>query len=385
MTNTWQFRGSEPQTVPPRPRVTSILPGSSEAEKFSAGYPGLTTAFATPDILQTLSLMFRRPLMSLGVSGDGDLQGVAQWPIDWKGPVGIAQRLPVRYIGLVTEPEDVAASVHALQKALAKRRVGRAYYSFPPHYRLNVEELQDQLSSVGLAASIRNDFASLPDRLIASGEPPVVIVPNVACILQMEGTSEEEIIAAVAQARARTSLRQTLRNISGRDATKEDVAVHLPRFMAGTYGRTGNDVPYPPGAFDIFWERHHTDPNVLMRTVVLDASNQPVGMAIGIVHHDVVYSLLLVRDYTVAKSLNVTARLITDMAAKGRANGCSYFDLGGGTAGIIEFKVRLGCRCQSYVDMQVTHPSYRPLFSLWEYGKKRHRLLRPEPQSGAGS
>jgi len=385
MTKKRQFRGCEPQAPPPRPRVTSIPPGSSETEKFHAGHPGLTTAFATPDILQTLSLMFRRPLMSLGVCGDGDLQGVAQWPIDWKGPVGIAQRLPVRYIGLVSEPEDVAASVHALQKALAKRRVGRAYYSFPPHYRLNIEELQDQLSIVGLAATIRSDFASLPDHPIASGESPVVLVPNVACILRMEGTSEEEIIAAVAQARARTSLRQTLRNISGRDATMEDVAVHLPRFMAGTYGRTGNDVPYPPGAFDIFWQRHHMDPNVLMRTIALEASNQPVGMAIGIVHHDVVYSLLLVRDYTVAKSLNVTARLITDMAAKARANGCSYFDLGGGTIVIKEFKVRLGCRCQSYVDLRVTHPSYGPLFSLWEYRKKRHRLLRPGPQSGAGS
>jgi hypothetical protein len=237
---------------------------------------------------------------------------------------------------------------------------------------------------VGLAATIRNDFASPPHRPIAIGEPPVVIVPNVACILQMEGTSEEEIIAGVAQARARTSLRQTLRSISGRDATMEDVAVHLPRFMARTYGRTGNDAPYLSGAFDIFWQRHHMDPNVLMRTVALDASNQPVGMAIGIVHHDVVYSLLLVRDYTVAQSLNVTARLITDMAAKARANGCSSFDLGGGTAGIIEFKVRLGCRCQSYVDLRVTHPSYGPLFSLWEY-RKRHRRLRPGPQSGAGS
>jgi hypothetical protein len=156
----------------------------------------------------------------------------------------------------------------------------------------------------------------------------------------------------------------------------EDVAVHLPRFLARTYGRTGHDVPYPPGAFDIFWQRHHMDPNVLMRTMVLDSSNQAVGMAIGIVHHDVVYSLLLVRDYTVAKSLNVTARLITDMAAKAKANGCSYFDLGGGTAGIIEFKVRLGCLSHSYVDMQVTHPWYRPLFNLWEYRKKRRRLLQ---------
>ena len=348
---------------------------SSQADKFSAGGPGLITPFAMPDILQTISLMFRRPLMSLGAYCDADIQGVARWPIDWKGPVGIAQRLPVRYVGLVTEPENVPACVHALQKALAKRRVGRAYYSFSPQYRLNAEELQHQLSEVGLAAAVRNDFEPLSDRSIAGREPPVIIVPNVACILQIEGTSEDEIIAAVPQARARTSLRKTLRHISGRDATMEDVAVHLPRLLTSTYGRTGNENSYPPGAFDIFWQRHNMEPNVLMRTMALNSSNQPVGIAIGLVHDGVVYSLLLVRDYTVAKSFNVTARLITDMAAKAKAKGCSYFDLGGGTAGIIEFKVRLGSRCHSYVDMQVTHPSYRSLFNLWEYCKKRHHFL----------
>jgi hypothetical protein len=319
--------------------------------------------------------MFRRPLMSLGAYCGSDIQGVAQLPIDWKGPVGIAQRLPVRYIGLVTDPENVPASVHALQKALAKRRVGRAYYSFSPRYRLNIEELQHQLSYLGLAAAIRSDFEPLPHRPIAGTEPPVILVPNVACILQIEGTSEDQIIAAVAQGRARTSLRQTLRHISGRDATMEDVAVHLPRLLTGTYGRRGMDVPYPAGAFDIFWQRHNMDPNVLMRTMALDSSNHPVGMAIGIIHQGVVYSLLLVRDYTVARSFNVTARLITDMAAKAQAKGCSYYDLGGGTAGIVEFKVRLGARCHTYVDMQVTHPCYRSLFNLWQYRKKTHRLL----------
>ena len=175
---------------------------SSQADKFSAGGPGLITPFAMPDILQTISLMFRRPLMSLGAYCDADIQGVARWPIDWKGPVGIAQRLPVRYVGLVTEPENVPACVHALQKALAKRRVGRAYYSFSPQYRLNAEELQHQLSEVGLAAAVRNDFEPLSPRPIAGREPPVIIVPNVACILKIEGTSEDEIIAAVQSLRA---------------------------------------------------------------------------------------------------------------------------------------------------------------------------------------
>jgi pimeloyl-ACP methyl ester carboxylesterase len=147
------------------------------------------------------------------------------------------------------------------------------------------------------------------------------------------------------------------------------------RLLTGTYGRRGIDVPYPAGAFDIFWQRHNMDPNVVMRTLTLDSSNHPVGMAIGIIHQGVVYSLLLVRDYTVARSLNVTARLITDMAAKAQAKGCSYYDLGGGTAGIVEFKVRLGARCHAYVDMQVTHPCYRSLFNLWQYRKKTHRLL----------
>ena len=380
MTNKRRFRWSEPQTAPAGPRVKSIPPDSSQTAKLYAGCPGLITAFATADILQTLSLMFRRPLMSLGAYGDSDIQGVAQWPIDWKGPVGVAQRLPVRYIGLVTEPENVPASVHALQKALAKRRVGRAYYSFPPQYGLNVEELQEQLSHVGLAAAIRNNFEPLLDRATVGREPPVIIVPNVACILEIKGTSEDEIIAALPQARTRTSLRQTLRHISGRDATMEDVAVHLPRLLQSAYDRTENDVPYPPGAFDIFWQRHNMQPNVLMRTMALNSSNQPVGMAIGLVHDGVVYSLLLVRDYTVAKSFNVTARLITDMAAQATAKGCSDFDLGGGTAGIIDSKVRLGSRCHSYVDMQVTHPWYRPLFNLWEYRKKRHGVLHAAPQ-----
>src|SRR6266581_5757296 len=192
MTNKRRFRRSEPQTAPAGPRVKSIPPDSSQTAKLYAGCPGLITAFATPDILQTLSLMFRRPLMSLAAYCDSDIQGVAQWPIDWKGPLGVAQRLPVRYTGLVTEPENIAPSVRALQKALAKRRVGRAYYSFSPQYRLNVEELQHQLSDVGLAAAIRNDFEPLVDRPIGGREPPVIIVPSVACILQIEGTSEDE-------------------------------------------------------------------------------------------------------------------------------------------------------------------------------------------------
>src|SRR5207302_3744865 len=80
-----------------------------------------------------------------------------------------------------------------------------------------------------------------------------------------------------------------------------------------------------------------------------------------------------------------TARLITDMAAKAKAKGCSDFDLGGGTAGIIDSKVRLGSRCHSYVDLQVTHPWYRSLFNLWEYRKKRLGMfhaapLLPEPE-----
>src|SRR5260370_2669026 len=97
MTNKRRLR-CEPQTPPPRPRVKSIPPDSSQTAKFYAGRPELLTPFATPDILQTLSLMFRRPLMSLGVYGDSDGQGGAQLPIDWKGPVGIAQRLPRRCI-----------------------------------------------------------------------------------------------------------------------------------------------------------------------------------------------------------------------------------------------------------------------------------------------
>src|SRR5437879_10674297 len=238
MTNKRRFRLCEPQAPRPRLRVKPIPPLSSQTEKLYAGCPGLITPFATPDILQTLSLMFRRPLMSLGAYGDSDIQGVAQWPIDWKGPVGIAQRLPVRYIGLVTEPENVPASVQALQKALAKRRVGRAYYSFPPQYRLDIEELQHQLSHVGLAAAIRADVEPLPDRAIAGSEPPVIIVPNVACILEIRGTSEDEIVATLPQARTRTSLRQTLRHISGRDATMEDVAVRLPHLLKSAYGRT---------------------------------------------------------------------------------------------------------------------------------------------------
>src|SRR5205807_5728579 len=189
MTNKRRFRSCEPRTPPPPPRVKSIPPDSNQTAKFYAGRPELITPFATPDILQTLSLMFRRPLMSLGVYGDSDVQGVAQLPIDWKGPVGIAQRLPVRYIGLVTDPENVPASVHALQKALAKRRVGRAYYSFSPQYRLNIEELQHQLSYLGLAAAIRNDFEPLLDHPIAGSQPSVTIVPNVTCVLQIEGTS----------------------------------------------------------------------------------------------------------------------------------------------------------------------------------------------------
>src|SRR5437660_8542651 len=194
MTNKRRFRLCEPQAPRPRLRVKPIPPLSSQTEKLYAGCPGLITPFATADILQTLSLMFRRPLMSLGVYGDSDVQGVAQLPIDWKGPVGIAQRLPVRYIGLVTDPENVPASVHALQKALAKRRVGRAYYSFPPQYGLNIEELQQQLSHIGLAAAIRNNFEPLLDRATVGREPPVIIVPNVACILEIKGTSEDEVI-----------------------------------------------------------------------------------------------------------------------------------------------------------------------------------------------
>src|SRR5437588_1918280 len=175
MTNKRRFRSCEPQTAPPPPRVKSIPPDSNQTAKFYAGRPELITPFATPDILQTLSLMFLRPLMSLGAYCDSDIQGVAQWPIDWKGPVGIAQRLPVRYIGLVTDPANVPASIHALQKALAKRRVGRAYYSFPPQYGLNIEELQQQLSHIGLAAAIRNNFEPLLDRATVGREPPVII------------------------------------------------------------------------------------------------------------------------------------------------------------------------------------------------------------------
>jgi len=50
---------------------------SSQADKFYAGRPGLITPFAMPDILQTISLMFRRPLISLGAYCDEDIQGVA--------------------------------------------------------------------------------------------------------------------------------------------------------------------------------------------------------------------------------------------------------------------------------------------------------------------
>lgn len=358
--------------------VEDLCAGCRDVREFRTAHAGVTTGFSEPDMVETFSLMFRRRQVSLGVYEGSSLRGIAAWPVDWKGPVGIAQRLPIPYVGLVAEAADVAPHIRMLQRALAKRRIGRAFYSFPPQLGLDVEELRTALDRAGMPAWIRPSFSAEPRHGgLRAHAASAVLVQAETCILAIgEAGDEEGFIAALPQPRLRTSLRRTLGVMTARDANEDDIVRHLPRLLEVSYGRAGQPVPYPPGAFEVLWRRHGGDPDVVMRTLVQATSGDLLGIAVTVTRNSQAHNLFLARDYTTDPAVNVSARLVTDAAAAACARGCATLDLGGGTEGIRGFKVRLGAVRHPYVDVEATHPLYKPLFDAWRSARSRTERLR---------
>src|SRR4051794_26357816 len=111
-------------------RITVL--GSRAVRKFLDSSPCETTAFCRPDVLRTLLLTFERSLLALGMYRGKKLEGVALLLVQRKGPLGIVQRLPIRYAGLVGEPASMPEYLKRLREYLASNGIGKAYYSFSP-------------------------------------------------------------------------------------------------------------------------------------------------------------------------------------------------------------------------------------------------------------
>jgi Acetyltransferase (GNAT) domain len=300
-------------------------------------YPQFTTPFSRPDILETISRVFGRPIVTLGIKNQTGLEGVAPLLIRKKGPFKIAQRLPVRYIGIITEAENVLDELISVTKTLREKGVVIAYYSFPPQVKLDVQKLR----CAGFEAEHETTY-----------------------LLPLKGGTADEVLQ-VAQPRMRSSVRQALRKLDISDATREETENRLCPMLEATYNRKERvGPPYPPDMGSTLWNRHRNgsgvDPTLHIRTARLKTTGEAVGMMVAITHPSTgqTYSWAIAREPGF-DNLQVSGALIADMGAIAAREGSKEFDLGGGTEGIKEFKRRLGGEPAEYTDIRVSDRRYK--------------------------
>jgi hypothetical protein len=191
----------------------------------------------------------------------------------------------------------------------------------------------------------------------------------------LEEISDENGIPLGANRRMKERLRQTWRHgVVVRDSWSSDVVDAMPRLLESTYVRNKGVSPYPTDFGNLLWNRHGDDPAFTMKTAHIGSASNVVGMAIGITHNHRMYSFIIAKDNEdeASKNLNVNGVLITEMARRAKEIGCTHYDLGGGTPGIIDFKRRMGSRTAPYANVTTAHPAYTAAFLCWE-GLKRFR------------
>jgi hypothetical protein len=321
--------------------------------------------FNHPSFLEILATAYQRELVLLGVFEGEALEAVASLLIQRVGPLGIAQRLPIRYIGLVTEqPGSVSRQLDALKEYLGQPsyRVGTAYYGFPPGF-----------SCDGLPDTNRHTVAGADETFVLS-----------LCDLTTEGLPHS------AGRRSLEKLRATRRaGLKIRDATEHDLRVLAPRLLETTYSRTGLESPYPEALHQQLLDLKDPDCRAHARVALVEdaaGAETVLGMLLCLTDRCRAHSLWYAKDYAnpLARKLAVEESLIADMAVRARALGCKEYDLGGGPEGIKEFKRRLGAEPRSYVYVKVTHPRYRLPFEAHRRAKEVFASIRRRCRSLSG-
>jgi hypothetical protein len=319
--------------------------------------PSLGHAFNHPKFLKTLAQSYRRELLYLGVFAASKLEAVGSFLLHRKGPIGVAQRLPIRYLGLASaNPAMIPEHVLELRDKLGKlsRRVGLAHYNFPPHSEI-IDIFSDESGCLeGIDVSIAQT--------------------NVLLL----GDANEEGFLPSTSSRIRGRIRAAYRaGLTIRDSTREELRDVLPRFLEATYDRTHLESPYNE---DLAWrlaDSYHGDSSFQARTAVLE-SGQVAGMLIAVVHGDKAYSLCYAKDYSdeTVRKLAVEEALVCDMVVRTMHLGCVEYDLGGGPEGIMESKRRLGAIGRPCVTVMVKHPLYEAALDLHEKAKRNFKPLR---------
>ena len=320
-------------------------------------FPELTTPFSRPDILETISNIFERSLVTLEIKGSDGLKGVASLPTYNRGPFRIAPQLPIRYVGLVTDHQNIIDELILLRQGLRERRIVIAYCSFPPQIKLDLQKLR----AAGFEADLRATY-----------------------LLPLKGNTPEEILQ-VAHPRMRSSVRHALKELIISDATREETELKLCPLLDATYNRkVFNGAPYPNVMGSILWERHRNfdkmDPTVHIRSARIKSTGKVVGMMVAITHPltEQTYSWAIARDPNYG-NLQISGALIADMGAIATREGSVVLDLGGGTEGIKEFKSRMGAETAEYANIMIADRRYKfaqKAHEKWGWVKKKaHSII----------
>ena len=317
----------------------------TDVQKFYDHHPSLTTPFVRTDILETISEAFGRELFYLKIKNEDKIHGIAGLVLHKRGPWFVANRLPIRYSGIVAKPEKLPNKLKLLHNFLLRRRIVMAYYSFPPQLSKKDHTFEDAEFDVEYEQSY---------------------------LLPINGATVDEILE-ITQPRMRSSVRKALNQLTISDSTEDEVKNDLYELMLKTYRRKDPQSmePYPPSIGSVIRNKFRAgdayDPTFHIRTARLKDNNEIAGMMIAISHPATrkTYSWMIARR-TDLGNLQVSGALIADMAAVAAGMGSEGLGLGGGTKGIKKFKQRMGGQPTEYLNVRVSTKGFKILQSIHE-------------------
>ncbi len=306
-----------------------------ELSLFLKSNPDKVSAFNRPEIKETMAEIYGMKLANIGISTEGQLQGVGQFFIQRKGPLGIVQAVPTRYTGPVVAHEILPQTLVKIKDYLSHHGIGKLLTDFPPSVHFDTTQIKE----VGY-----------------------VVKPMTSRIMDLR---KDDLLQSADQG-MRRGIRKTLSDprIEVSQPSEAEFLL-LEKFLAESYKNQGKNQPYPPNMSRIIWDKHHDDPLVHMSLVSFD--NQPIGMMVSAFGYDqTACSWMIGVDHTAIDTLGinypVSGVLIKDAAEWAKDQGAQYLDLGEGPEKVAEFKRRMGAVQVPYIAVEYTHPLYRPFF-----------------------
>ncbi|HVZ12229.1 MAG TPA: GNAT family N-acetyltransferase [Patescibacteria group bacterium] len=329
---------------------TSSLRSATVAEYEVArdAHPEYSTGFNDPNFLKTVA------------RAEGGSFEVFKWnTFESKGilpaivvrnhKAGTVNNVPIRYIGpIVDDPKTLPTTLKYLGSALATKLIYFNRASFTP--ALNELDLP-QFTEKGFQTY---DFTT--------------------CVLPLDDLSPEGLPMTT-----KPDLRRKIRQAKNaglmvEDATEEDIKVTLPRLMKYAYNRSGEEVPYAAKLPSELWNSMHDKPNV--RMVAARMGSETMAVLVALADKDTIYSMWYARSYDNPDLDNfvILESTIGHVAHEAAAAGITKYDLGGGTAGIVNFKQRIGAEVQNFPVINYTHPFGQKVKTLANFANKLSSL-----------